>query len=171
MFALRPALRLVLLALPLCALAACGGVATPPTAGGAASTTAGTANGAQDMATVRVGAITIRASAVQTAQLDAAVARRYGIARAPGTVLLLVSVRQGPDASATALPATVTATVAGLTGGREPLAMRELRVDGLIDYIGTATTTLPDTLRFEVTVVPRGGTAATLQFSRDLYPL
>ncbi|MFC7300691.1 DUF4426 domain-containing protein [Cognatiluteimonas weifangensis] len=164
-----PAIRSVLAALSLGILAACTGTATAPVPTTPASSA--DAAGSQGDAVVRVGDVTIRASAVQTAQLDAAVARRYGIARDPGTALLLVSVRQGPDASASALPAAVTATVAGLTGGREPLAMRELRIDGLIDYIGTASTTLPDTLRFEVTVVPQGGTAASLQFSRDLYPL
>lgn len=172
-----PAIRSVLAALSLCVLAACSGTTPAPVP----TTTASPADaaGSQDDAVVRVGEVTIRASAVPTLQLGEGIARRYGITRGPGTVLLLVTVRQGDDASAVALPATVTATATDLRGGRQQLAMRELRSgdpgsdpgQALLDYVGIATTTLPDTLRFEVTVVRTGGANSTLRFSRDFYPL
>ena len=170
-------LRLVFATLSLCILAACTGPDAPPvTATASPSASAGSEQGE---AIVRVGDVAIRASAVQTSQLGEGIARRYGITRGAGTVLLLVTVRQGDDASAIALPATVTATATDRRGGRQQLAMRELRSGGpgsdpgqaLLDYVGIANTTLPDTLRFEVTVVRADGATSTLQLSRDFFPL
>ena len=161
-------LRLVFATLSLCVLAACTGQDAPPvTATASPSASAGSEHGE---AIVRVGDVAIRASAVQTSQLGEGIARQYGIARAPNTVLLLVTVRRGDDASATAMPATVKATATDLRGGRQELAMRELRSGDLLDHAGIATTTLPDTLRFDVTVAGADGRTSTLQFSRDFYP-
>lgn len=168
-------IRCIAAALSLCLLAACTGTVAPSTPATEASTGTGSDQGD---AVVQVGDITIRASAVQTLQLAEGVARRYGITRDPGTVLLLVTVRQGDDASAVSLPATVTATATDLRGGRQQLAMRELHsnVPGatsgqvLVDHVGIATTTLPDTLRFDVSVVRADGATSTLRFSRDFYP-
>lgn len=163
-----PAIRSVLAALSLCVLAACSGTTPAPVP----TTTASPADaaGSQDDAVVRVGEVTIRASAVPTLQLGEGIARRYGITRGPGTVLLLVTVRQGDDASAVALPATVTATATDLRGGRQDIAMRELKSGDLVDYIGTVGTTLPDTLRFDITVVRAGGATSTMQLQREFYP-
>jgi hypothetical protein len=171
-----PAIRSVLAAFSLSILAACSGTVAPSVP--ATPVSSATTGNAQGDAVVHVGDVTIRASAVQTQQLGEAIARRYGITRDPGTVLLLVTVRQGDDAGATSLPATVTATATGLRGGRQQLAMRELRsaTPGsapertLIDHVGIATTTLPDTLRFDVAVVRADGATSTLRFSRDFYP-
>ena len=170
-----PAIRSIVAALSLCLLAACTGTVAPP----APTTPASSADtgGSDGEAVVRVGDITIRASAMQTLQLGDDIARRYGIARDPGTVLLLVTVRRGDDASAIALPATVTATATDLHGGRQQLTMRELHSGApgpgqeLIDHIGIATTSLPDTLRFDVTVLRADGATSTLRFSRDFFPL
>jgi hypothetical protein len=160
-----PRLQLVLV-LSLSLLAACG-----PQPGPAGTPAPATASGGQGEAIVRVGDVTVRASAVQTAMLDAGVAGRYGIARDPTTVLLLVTVRKGGDADAVSLPASVTATVTDLRGGRQQIAMRALDTGGLVDYVGTVATTLPETLRFDVAVARAGAGATTLQFSRDFFPL
>lgn len=161
-------LRLPALVLSLSLLAACG---TQPSPGSAATPAAAASSGSQGEATVSVGDTTIRASAVQTAMLDAGVASRYGIARDPATVLLLVTVRKGNDADAVSLPATVTATATDLRGGRQEIVMRALDTGGLVDYAGTVATTLPETLRFDVAVAREGAGTATLQFSRDFFPL
>ena len=159
--------QLAMCPLILLALAACSGSAPPATpAPGASATDTGT----QAEAITRTGDVSIRASAIQTSQLDPSIARQYGIARDPNTILLLVAVRQGPDATATALPATITAAATDLRGGRQDITMRELRAGELIDYVGTVTTTLPDTLRFDVTVVRANGATATMQLSRDFFP-
>ena len=152
------------LSLSLSLLAGCGQQPSPAAVAPAAADS-------QGEAIVRVGDVSIRASAVQTAMLDAGVAARYGIARDPATVLLLVTVRKGGDADAVSLPATVTATATDLRGARQELAMHALETGGLVDYVGTVATTLPETLRFDVAVVPAGTGATRLQFSRDFFPL
>jgi hypothetical protein len=149
------------------ALSGCGG-GTP---------TATPAVPAPEEAISRIGDITIRATVVPTAALNAEVARRYGIERNDQTILLLVGVRQGADAQEVALPATITATVTNLRGQRQQIALRELRSEPasatqqpLLDYVGTVETTLPDTLQFDLDIVRAGGAHSTMQFSREFYP-
>jgi hypothetical protein len=141
-----------------CALiiAGCGGKRTPAPAAPAIA--------AQEEAISRVGDITIRASALPTAALSPEVA--------------LVGVRQGADLQETSLPAKITATATNLSGQRQEIVLRELRSgdpstgsgQALLDYVGTVETSLPDTLRFDLTIVREGGASSTLQFSREFYP-
>lgn len=152
------------------ALAACGGN-TPP-----ATPSSSSANvSASQEAVSRVGDVTIRASAIPTSTLSEQVARQYGIARADGTVMLLVGVRQGESAQETALPATITATATDLRGRTHPIEMRELRSGDaasgqLLDYVGTVDVAPPDTLRFDVRIVREGGATSQMQFTRDIFP-
>ena len=126
-------------------------------------------------AITRIGDVTIRANVMRTANLNQAVARGYGIERSDKTLMLLVSVRQGPDGQDIALPATVQASVANLHGQRRDIVMRELRTgdpasgpeQALIDYVGTVEVSPPDTLSFDLTIVREGGATSAMQFSRD----
>ena len=157
---MRPVITLLVLA-----LAACGGSsvptpATPAPAGAAAASEAVT----------RTGDVSIHASVVQTSALAPSVASSYGITRDDHRVLLLVAVRQGPQAQATSLPAQVVAWVTDLRGRRQDIAMRELRSGDLLDYIGTVEIDLPETLRFELTITRVGGATSTMQFTREFYP-
>jgi hypothetical protein len=153
----------------LLALAACGG--------GSAPVPSATVASAQQETVSRIGDVTIRATALQTSTLAPEIASQYGITRDDRTVMLLVGVRQGSDAQETALPAKITATVTNLSGQRQPVALRELRSgdpstgsgQGLLDYVGTVETSLPDTLRFDINIV-REGASSTMQFSREFYP-
>jgi hypothetical protein len=157
-----------LLCLLLLALVACSNPAPPKS--GVATSASASSEGAQADAITRIGDVSIRASVIQTSMLNEAVAREYGISRDPKMVLLLVAVRQGPDATATALPASITATATDLRGGRQDIAMRELKSGDLVDYIGTVDTTLPDTLRFDITVVRTGAATSTMQLQREFFP-
>jgi hypothetical protein len=144
------------------AIAGCNGSAPPATPAVAVA--------AQQEAVSRIGDITIRASALPTAALAPEVADRYGIVREERTVMLLVGVRKGADMQETAVPATITATATNLSGQRQSIALRELRSGDLLDYVGTVETSLPDTLRFDLTIVREGGASSTMQFSREFYP-
>lgn len=167
-------LRTALISLSLVALTGCSGVGPAPSTAPAENTPATTT--VQPEATARIGDIIIRASAVQASMLDPGIARQYGIARNAGTILLLVAIRQGAEANAFTLPATVTASVTDLRGSRQKIEMRALHSGDadtgtdLIDYVGTVETSLPDTLRFDIRVQPEGVKATTLQLSRDFYP-
>jgi len=142
-------------------IVACGGNPPPP----ATTTTA-----AVQSATLRTSDVTIRASAVPTTALAAAVASQYGIERGDGSVLLLVAVRQGAEAQEVSVPAQVSVTATGLFGQRRDVPMRELRSGELLDYVGTLEVSAPDTLRFEVRIVREGGQVSNLQFTREFHP-
>lgn len=143
------------------ALAGCGNNAPPAPAA---------AMPAPQLAVSRIGDVTIRASAIQTAMLDESVARRYGITRAGNRIMLLVGVRKGPQAQEISIPARITATAADLGGHRHVIEMRELHSDKLLDYVGTVEIALPDTLRFDLRIVREDGATSTMQFNRDFYP-
>lgn len=167
--------RLAFTASLLLALAACGG--DQPASPVSATT-------APQEAISRIGDVTIRATALPSATLAPEIASQYGIARDERTIMLLIGVRQGPEGQEVALPATITATATNLSGQRHSIALRELRSgdpstssgqapstgSGLLDYVGTVETSLPETLRFDVTIVRQGGATSTMQFSRDFYP-
>lgn len=125
--------------------------------------------------TVRVGDVTVRANTLRTADLDAQVAERYGIARDAGTVLLLVGVRRGEGVDETPIPARVTVTVTDLRGQRHALAMRELHGNDpsggtVLDYFAVVGTAPPDTLRFDIDVAWEGGQGTTLRIDHELRP-
>lgn len=157
--ALRPGLTLALLA---GALAACSGDGGRPATPATPST--------QQEAVSRIGDVTVRASVVPTMALGEAVAREYGIHRDDRQLMLLVAVRQGPEAQERALPARITATVTDLRGRAHAVELRELRTGDLLDYVGTLEVDLPDTLRFDLTIVREDGATSTMQFSREFHP-
>ena len=125
--------------------------------------------------TVQVGDVTVRANTLRTADLDAQVAERYGIARDPATVLLLVGVRRGAGVDEVPIPARVTATVTDLRGQRHTLDMRELHGNDasgatVLDYFAVVETSPPDTLRFDIDVAWNGGPGTTLRLDHELRP-
>lgn len=118
-------------------------------------------------AVVRDGDVTLRANVILTSLLHERMTREYGIPRDDHSVLLMVSVRRGPEGFDISLPATITASAANLQGQTRQIAMREMRVGELTDYIGTADVSPPDTLKFDVKIVREGGAISTMTFSRD----
>lgn len=161
-----PAAALVAAALA-AALGSCGGSSPPETAIGQPAL--------PRHATVREGDVTVRANAFPTAHLDATVAERYGIAREPGAVLLLVGVHRGQGAAETPIQASVAATVTDLRGQRRTLEMRELHGNDpsgatLLDHFAVVDASPPDTLRFDVTVDWPGGRGTTLRVEHELLP-
>jgi Domain of unknown function (DUF4426) len=118
----------------------------------------------------RIGDVTIRANLAPTASLNEAVARSYGIERGDRRLMLLVSVRKGPDGQDVSQPAAITASVANLHGQRRDMAMREVRTGEFLDYVGVTEVSPPDTLTFDLKIVREGGVASTMSFSRDFAP-
>jgi|SRR5690554_140700 len=141
-------------------LAACGAPSPPE----------GHASATMEEAVARAGDVTVRASVVPTASLNAAVAGRYGIEPDRHGVLLLVGVRRGPDMQQASLPARVTASATDLRGTRTVIGMREIRSGDFIDYAGIVRVAPPETLRFELDIEHAAGAPSRLAFSRDIYP-
>lgn len=151
---------LLIAILPL--LGACSSSAPPVTASSSASSNAQSAE-------AHVGDIAVHASVLQTSMLDESTARQYGLERSNRVVMLLVSARRADDAP---LPASfkVEARVADSSGnGAQPIALHTVKVDGLVDYVGTVDIAPPESLRFDVVASYETATS-TMQFTRDFYP-
>ncbi|HEY4582622.1 MAG TPA: DUF4426 domain-containing protein [Lysobacter sp.] len=154
--------RIALLAPFALALAACTGSAPPVAA-------TMSAQAAPQQAEARIGDVVVHASAVQTSTLDAAIAKRYGLERSGRTAMLLVGVRRADGSDASGLPVNIEATVSPNGGTPQRVTLREIRVDGLVDRIGTVEIAPPETLRFDV-VVRYGDSTSTMRFTRDFFP-
>jgi hypothetical protein len=121
-------------------------------------------------AVTRNGDVTIRANVIQTRHLQEGMAREYGIPRDGHSVLLLVSVRRGPDGFDVSLPVKITASATNLQGQTQAIAMREMRIGELTDHIGTARMSPPETLTFDLKIMREGAKTSTMTFSRDFRP-
>jgi Domain of unknown function (DUF4426) len=121
-------------------------------------------------AVTRDGDVTMRANVIATGLLHERMAQEYGIPRDGRSVLLMVSVRRGPDGFDISLPATITASATNLQGQTQSIAMREMRIGELTDYIGTAQMSPPETLRFDLKIMREGAATSTMTFSRDFEP-
>jgi hypothetical protein len=159
-FAIRHAVRSAALAGACLLLAACSGGGSAPRP----------AQPAPPPAEFRQGDLRISASTTPTRQLDAGIARGYGIPRSDDGVLVLVTVREGPEGAGTALESQVAGWATDLQGRRHALAFRELRAGGFVDQAAVLDVRAPDTLQFHLTVTPRGRPAQQLDFVREFHP-
>jgi hypothetical protein len=114
-----------------------------------------------------VGDASVIAVAIQTSQLPDAVAAEHGIEQRDDLVMLRVSPRLGEPGALTTAPAQVRATVTDLRGHTRELELEQRTVAGLVDHVGTLEVSLPDTLRFDISVVTQQGATETLQLSRQ----
>ena len=154
---LLPALLLATL------LAGCGGSQAPTQA---ANATVSTGAG---ISTATAGDATLQASAVAIANLNAAMATRYGLDGHHDGALLVVTVR---DADGNALPAgdlQLTATATVLPDPPKGLQLQPIHVDGLTDYIGVFAARPPASVQFRVTAI-RNGARTELTTTAELYP-
>ncbi len=111
------------------------------------------------------GDVTIRANALSTMQLLPAMAKQYGIDRAPKRGLLNVSIEQ----AGRTVSASVTAQVGELTGHPRPLPLRETAENGDIDYLGEFAIDGSGTYVFTVTAtVPGEPQPFVAKFTQDL---
>ncbi len=117
----------------------------------------------------RFGEYVVYYSAISTDLLTPQVARANGLTRSPHDGLLNITIQRDTGGGK---PQPVTGSVRGnavdLAGHVEPIRFREVREPGAIYYLGI----FPvghgaETLRFELTVAPQGGSARKLVFSRD----
>jgi hypothetical protein len=101
------------------------------------------------------GDIVVRYSAISTDQLFADIARRYGIERSAHNGLVNIAVEQKSGAGEPALiAATVSGSVADLTGHGKPIRFRETRDEGAIDYLGEFPIDASGTYVFTIFVTP-----------------
>ena len=143
----------------LVAIAGCGGDKAPTVAKPHATATASTT----------VGGVTLQTSTVALADLNDAVAARYGIDRSADGVMLLVTVRDAAGNGIDAGDLQLSATASVLPDTPKPLELRSIHIDGMTDYIGVLQAKAPATLQFKITAT-RGGSRADIATTTELYP-
>ena len=143
------------------ALAACGRGETVAPASSTATSTAS--------ATTTVGGVTLQTSTVALADLNDAVAARYGIERTGEGVMLLVTVRDAAGNGIDPDDLQLSATAAVLPDPPKPLELRAIQTDGMTDYLGVVQASAPATTAFKLTAV-RGGSRADIATTAELQP-
>lgn len=109
----------------------------------------------------RSGDYTVHYNALPTTALNVDVARNYGIVRSSTRGFLNIAIVRGPgDGTDTPVPATVTASIRSLIGQNQPIALREVRDQDAIYYLGEFTIRGEEQLRFHLDVTPEGATTA-----------
>lgn len=143
----------------LLSLAACSGdkAPVPATAHANASTS------------TTVGGVTLQTSTVALADLNDAVAARYGIERSGEGVMLLVTVRDGGGNGIDPGDLQLTTTASVLPDPPKPLALRPIQTDGMTDYLGVVQAKAPATIAFKITAT-RGGSRADIATTAELQP-
>lgn len=110
----------------------------------------------------------VRYSAISSTALVADVAKTYGIERSSRNGLLNVAVQKRRDGDAELIGAKISGTISDLTGHSHPIAFRETKEGGDIDYLGEFPVDGSGTYLFTVSVLPAGGTQNyTLKFNQD----
>ena len=143
----------------LVAIAGCGGDKAPTVAKPHATATASTT----------VGGVTLQTSTVALADLNDAVAARYGIDRGGDGVMLLVTVRDATGNGIDPGDLRLDASAAALPDPPRPLALRAIQTAGMTDYIGVFNIAAPASVQFKLTA-SRGGSRADIATSTELYP-
>lgn len=99
---------------------------------------------------LKSGDIRIYANAMVSSQLNADMARQYGITRSASRVLLHVVVREGTPGKDKTLPATITAVVVRKNGERSNINMQITREGQEIYYLGELNISKNEAVNFEI---------------------
>ncbi len=99
---------------------------------------------------LKVGNIRVYANAMLSSQLNAEMARQYGITRSASRVLLHVVVREGTPGKDKTLPATITAVAIRKTGERSKINMQITREGQDVYYLGELNIVKNESVSFEI---------------------
>lgn len=115
------------------------------------------------------GDMTVHYSALSTARLLPAMAKSYGIAQSASRGLVNIAIeRKAADGGSAMIAATVTGSVADLTGHRRPIRFRETQDEGAIDYLGEFALDGSGTYVFTIEVTAPGRAQPyTVTFNRE----
>jgi len=110
-------------------------------------------------------------NALTTDHLTPDIARDYGIVRSQNRAMLTVSIlRKTGGESTEAVPGAVSASAINLTGQLKNLAMREIKEQDAIYYIGELAITDAEVLIFTVDVTPNNDPSRfTVRFKKQFF--
>ena len=99
---------------------------------------------------LKVGNIRVYANAMLSSQLNAEMARQYGITRSASRALLHVVVREGTPGKDKTLPATITAVAIRKNGERSKINMQITREGQDVYYLGELNIVKNEAVNFEI---------------------
>ena len=164
---------IIALAMLSLAITACGRNDTSAAASAATASTTSAANaataasGSSASASTTIGGATLQTSTVAIADLNPAIAARYGIDLSQEGVLLLVTVRDAAGNGIDAGDLQLSATASVLPDPPKPLELRSIHIDGMTDYIGVVQANAPASVQFQL-VAKRGTERSEVTTTVDL---
>lgn len=99
---------------------------------------------------LKFGDIRIYANAMPSSQLNAEMARQYGITRSASRVLIHVVVREGTPGKDKTLPATITAVAIRKNGERTNINMQVTKENRDVYYLGELNISGNEAINFEI---------------------
>lgn len=102
---------------------------------------------------VKSGDIRVYANAMVSSQLNAQMARQYGITRSASRVLLHVVVRKGIPGKDKTLPANITAIAIRKNGARSDITMQLTKDNNDVYYLGELNINGNESINFEIITV------------------
>ncbi len=99
---------------------------------------------------LKSGDIRVYANAMVSSQLNAQMARQYGITRSASRVLLHVVVREGIPGKDKTLPASITAIAIRKNGARTDINMQLTRDNNDVYYLGELNINGNESINFEI---------------------
>ena len=102
---------------------------------------------------VKSGDIRVYANAMVSSQMNAQMARQYGITRSASRVLLHVVVRKGIPGKDKTLPASITAIAIRKNGTRSAITMQLTKDNNDVYYLGELNINGNESINFEITAV------------------
>ena len=115
-----------------------------------------------------IGDHVVHFSAQSTDQLSPDVAKAYNIVRSKNRAMLTVSVLRESDN--VSVPADVTVKTVNLTGQLKNVTMRRIDEQDAVYYVGETAVANRETLIFDITVTPEGGTGPSeVRFKREFF--
>ena len=99
---------------------------------------------------IKSGDIRVYANAMVSSQLNADVARQYGITRSASRALLHVVVREGTPGKDKTLPATITAIAIRKNGERSTINMQLTKEGEDVYYLGELNISKNEAVNFEI---------------------
>ena len=102
---------------------------------------------------VKSGDIRVYANAMVSSQLNAEIARQYGISRSDSRVLMHVVVRKGIPGKDKTLPARITAIAIRKNGARSDITMQLTKDNNDVYYLGELNINGNESINFEIITI------------------
>lgn len=118
---------------------------------------------------VKSGDIRVYANAMVSSQMNAQMARQYGITRSASRVLLHVVVRKGIPGKDKTLPASVTAIAIRKNGARSDITMQLTKDNNDVYYLGELNINGNESINFEIVTVIEKQKPMRITFFKEFF--